>query len=214
MKAAARFDRWALACLTSAMLVTAMPQFAAAEEFTKTFVMHAAAKPVPEIKFEDGQGKMHNLADFADKAVVLNIWATWCVPCRKEMPALDQLQASLGGPHFAVVPISIDRGGIETVAKFYADIGIRNLPMYIDTSGKAIKELGAIGLPTTLVLDRNGEEVARVVGPAEWDTPEIAELLKPVIAKEGDPTKRAQRDSGSPGPLMRLVRWLNSFWLN
>ncbi len=97
MKAAARFDRWALACLTSAMLVTAMPQFAAAEEFTKTFVMHAAAKPVPEIKFEDGQGKMHNLADFADKAVVLNIWATWCVPCRKEMPALDQLQASLGG---------------------------------------------------------------------------------------------------------------------
>lgn len=214
MKAAARFDRLAIACLTVVMIVATQSQLAAAQDLSRSFVMHPTAKPVPEIKFEDGQGKMHSLADFADKAVVLNIWATWCVPCRKEMPALDRLQTSLGGPHFAVVPISIDRGGIETVAKFYADIGIRNLPVYIDTSGKATRELGAMGLPTTLVLDRNGEEVARVIGPAEWDAPEIAELLKPIIAKEGDLTERAGRDAGSPGPLMRLVRWLNSFWFN
>jgi len=116
--------------------------------------------------------------------VVLNLWATWCVPCRKEMPALDRLQTSLGGRNFAVVPLSIDHGGRETVAKFYAEIGIRELPIYTDTSGEALRALGAVGLPTTLVLDRAGEEIARIVGPAEWDAPEVVEFLKAVIAKQ------------------------------
>jgi len=116
--------------------------------------------------------------------VVLNLWAAWCVPCRKEMPALDRLQTSLGGRNFAVVPLSIDRGGRETLAKFYAEIGIRELPVYTDTSGEALRALGAVGLPTTLVLDRAGEEIARIVGPVEWDTPEVVESLKAMIAKQ------------------------------
>src|SRR5712692_10542931 len=213
MRSVARLNRLAAACLMGGLIIAAQPRHATAQELSKTFVMHAAAKPVPRIKFEDGQGQARSLADFEGKAVVLNLWATWCVPCRREMPALDRLQGSLGGSEFAVVPVSVDRG-IEVVAKFYSDIGIRNLPMYVDTSGKAIRELGAMGLPTTLVLDRDGKEVARIVGPAEWDAPEVAELLKPVIAKPSDPIKRARHDADPPGPLARVFRWLNLFLVN
>ena len=140
----------------------------------RNFVAYAAAKPVAALDFKDGDGQVRSLADFNGKVVVLNLWAAWCVPCRKEMPALDRLQTSLGGRNFAVVPLSIDRGGRETVAKFYAEIGIRELPVYIDTSGEALPALGAVGLPTTLVLDRAGEEIARIVGPAEWDAPKLS----------------------------------------
>ena len=213
MRSVARLNRLAAACLMGGLIIAAQPRHATAQELSKTFVMHAAAKPVPRIKFEDGQGQARSLADFEGKAVVLNLWATWCVPCRREMPALDRLQGSLGGSEFAVVPVSVDRG-IEVVAKFYSDIGIRNLPTYVDTSGKAIRELGAMGLPTTLVLDRDGEEVARIVGPADWDAPEVAELLKPVIAKPSDPIKRARHGTDSPGPLARVFRWLNLFLVN
>src|SRR5712692_4675042 len=131
MRSVARLNRSAAACLTGAMIVAAQSQLAAAQELLKNFVMHEVAKPVPRIKFEDGQGQARSLADFEGKAVVLNLWATWCVPCRREMPALDRLQGSLGGSEFAVVPVSVDRG-IEVVAKFYSDIGIRNLPTYVD----------------------------------------------------------------------------------
>jgi thiol-disulfide isomerase/thioredoxin len=150
----------------------------------RNFVAYAAAKPVAALDFKDGDGQVRSLADFNGKVVVLNLWATWCVPCRKEMPALDRLQASLGGPDFAVVPLSIDRSGRETVAKFYSDIGVRELPIYTDTSGEALHAVGAVGLPTTLVLDRAGEEIARIIGPAEWDAPKVVEFLKAMIAKQ------------------------------
>jgi thiol-disulfide isomerase/thioredoxin len=157
---------------------------AAAQEPPKNFILLDQPRAVAAINFGDGQGRARSLADFKGKVVLLNIWATWCVPCRKEMPALDRLQTSLGGRNFAVVPLSIDRGGRETVAKFYAEIGIRELPVYTDTSGEALRALGAVGLPTTLVLDRAGEEIARIVGPAEWDAPEVVEFLKAMIAKQ------------------------------
>jgi thiol-disulfide isomerase/thioredoxin len=150
----------------------------------RNFVAYGVAKPVAALDFKDGDGQVRSLADFTGKVVVLNLWAAWCVPCRKEMPALDRLQTSLGGRNFAVVPLSIDRGGRETVAKFYAEIGIRKLPVYTDTSGDALRALGAVGLPTTLVLDRAGQEIARIVGPAEWDAPEVVEFLKAIIAKQ------------------------------
>jgi thiol-disulfide isomerase/thioredoxin len=167
-----------VAALTPRLLSMALPP-----DPLRNFVAYAAAKPVAPLDFMDGDGQVRSLADFNGKVVVLNLWATWCVPCRKEMPALDRLQASLGGPDFEVVPVSIDRGGRETVAAFYAQKGIRELPIYNDTSGEALHALGAIGLPTTVVLDRAGEEIARIVGPAEWDAPEVAELLKTMIVK-------------------------------
>jgi thiol-disulfide isomerase/thioredoxin len=209
-------------CLAGVMIAAVTSDIAAAPESLKNFFVHEAPKPLPTIFFQDDQGKTGSLADLKGRVVVLNLWATWCVPCRKEMPSLDRLQESLGGSDFAVAPVSIDRGGIVTVAKFYAEIGIHALPMYFDTSGQSLRELGAVGLPTTLILDRAGEEIARVIGPAEWDTPEVAEFLKPIIANESNPIMRARRgnDSGevaqadAPGPFRRVVQWLKGLLVN
>ncbi len=114
------------------------------------------------------------------KVVLLNIWATWCTPCRKEMPTLDRLQTALGGTDFEVVALSIDRR-MDAVRKFFAEIGIQKLAMYLDSSAKATRQLGAVGLPTTLLIDREGREIARLIGPAEWDSPDIAAFIGCVI---------------------------------
>jgi len=145
---------------------------------SRSFVMHEAPRPLPEIKFEDGNGDALTLADLRGKTVLLNIWATWCVPCREEMPTLDALEAELGGPGFEVVPLSVDRAGPEVVRKFYAEIGIEHLGLYIDASMRASFDLQAPGLPTTLLIDSEGRELGRLVGPAEWDTPEMIAFLK------------------------------------
>jgi|TARA_B100000378_G_C18037960_1_gene409632 thiol-disulfide isomerase/thioredoxin len=142
------------------------------------FVMHETPRPLPVVTFEDGAGQALTLASFKGKTVLLNIWATWCVPCREEMPTLDALQAKLGGPGFEVVPLSVDRAGPEVVRKFYAEIGIRNLGLYIDASMRASFDLAAVGLPTTLLIDGEGRELGRLVGPAEWDAPEMIDFLR------------------------------------
>ncbi len=172
----------AAAGFAAALVIAAAWHVAAAQEATKNFVVHEAPKEIRAISFQDDRGQTRGLADFKGKVVLLNIWATWCVPCRGEMPAFDRLQVALGGPEFEVVPLSVDRGGIETIRKFYAEIGIRNLATYVDSSGKAMRELGLVGLPTTLLIDRTGREMARLIGPAEWDSPKIAEFLRCVIS--------------------------------
>jgi thiol-disulfide isomerase/thioredoxin len=160
------------ACLTVAALL------AVAQEAPKNFVMHETPKALPTVNFEDDKGVARNLAEFRGKFVLLNVWATWCAPCRREMPALDRLQTELGAADFAVVALSIDRGGIEPVRKFYADVGLQNLPLYIDSSSRAPRELNAIGVPTTLLIDREGRELGRLAGPAEWDAPEMVRFLE------------------------------------
>lgn len=191
--------------------------FAVAQETTKTFVLHQTPKTVAAINFEDDSGQKRSLADFKGKVVLLNIWATWCVPCRLEMPALDRLQAAIDGDDFKVIPLSIDRGGIDIVSKFYSKTGVSHLSKYIDTSGKAVRTLGAVGVPTTLIIDRAGNEIARVVGPAEWDSPEIIEILKSVMAKASDPNKRAGGNepiqverNDAPSPFTWSVQWLKA----
>ncbi|MAU22041.1 MAG: redoxin [Martelella sp.] len=150
----------------------------AATTLPRSFVMHETPRPLPVITFEDGAGQALTLASFKGRTVLLNIWATWCVPCREEMPTLDALQAELGGPGFEVVPLSVDRAGPEVVRKFYAEIGIPNLGLYIDASMQASFDLAAVGLPTTLLIDAEGRELGRLVGPAEWDAPEMIAFLK------------------------------------
>ena len=156
----------------------------ATAELPLSFILHKSPKPIASIEFEDDQGRPRNLAEFRGKIVLLNIWATWCVPCRLEMPSLDRLQQTLGGTDFEVLPLSIDRGGIAVVRKFYAEVGLRGLPIYIDTAGKATRKLGTIGVPATLLIDRAGRELGRVIGPAEWDEPDIVQFLKRVIAQK------------------------------
>jgi thiol-disulfide isomerase/thioredoxin len=148
-------------------------------------VMNETPKPLPEINFTDGTGHARTLAEFRGKVVLLNIWATWCGPCRKEMPTLDRLQAALGGPDFEVVPLSIDRKGLEAVDKFYAEIGIQHLARYLaPSSSEVFDKLSVFGLPATFLIDRQGRELARRDGPAEWDSPDMIAFFKTVIAKQ------------------------------
>jgi thiol-disulfide isomerase/thioredoxin len=136
------------------------------------------------------QGEAIGLADFRGKVVLLNIWATWCAPCRREMPTLERLQAELGGPDFEVVALSIDRKGISVVKEFYDELGLRELGMYVDTSAKASRELGALGVPTTLLIDREGNEIGRLLGPAEWDSPEMVDFIRGQIRQPSEASVR------------------------
>jgi thiol-disulfide isomerase/thioredoxin len=208
--------------LAAAMLVMTASSFAVARDPPKNFALHNAPRPVAAIHFDNGERQPQTLADFKGKVVLLNIWATWCVPCRKEMPALDRLQATLGGSSFEVIPVSIDRGGIETVRKFYTEIGVHNVRIYIDSSGKVLPALAVVGLPTTLLIDRAGREIGRIVGPAEWDAPEMVGFLTPIIE---EPDDAAQRDAGNgedaaatpqrdeAGGVLLALRWLKVLFL-
>lgn len=162
--------------------LVALAQVASATEPPANFAIHETPQPVPAISFQDKDGQPKTLADFAGRIVLLNIWATWCAPCRKEMPTLDRLQAELGGPDFEVVALSVDRKGPEAVRKFFNEIGIKHLALNIDTSSNAMFTLGAFGLPLTLLIDRQGREIGRVVGPAEWDSPEMMAFIRDRIA--------------------------------
>ncbi len=148
----------------------------AADAFAFTF--RDRPRALPALHFEDGAGHPLSLDDFRGRPVVLNIWATWCVPCRREMPALGRLQAEFDKSGLLVLPLSIDRRGAPAVRQFYRDLGLAGLGVYIDRSGAAAGDLGAIGLPTTLLIDRDGREIGRKIGPAEWDSAQIAALIR------------------------------------
>ena len=142
------------------------------------FAFRDRPRALPALHFEDGVGHPLSLDDFRGRPVVLNIWATWCVPCRREMPALGRLQAEFDKSGLLVLPLSIDRRGAPAVRQFYRDLGLAGLGVYIDRSGAAAGDLGAIGLPTTLLIDRDGREIGRKIGPAEWDSAQIAALIR------------------------------------
>lgn len=145
--------------------------------------LHDEPRPIPPIGFKDGDGRDYDLDDWRGRIVLLNIWATWCPPCRHEMPTLDRLQDQLGGERFEVVALSIDRAGVGVVRSFFEETGVRRLRLFIDETGDSVRELGAFGLPTTLLIGPRGNELARLVGPAEWDTPEMIAFLETVIAE-------------------------------
>lgn len=177
-------------------LATALPAFAvsiqpAGAQAPAGFAVHESPRPLPDIQFENGQGEAMTLADFRGKVVLLNIWATWCAPCRREMPTLERLQAQLGGPDFEVVALSLDRQGLPVVKEFYAELGLRELGMYVDASGKASRELSALGVPTTLLIDREGNELGRLAGPAEWDSPEMVSFIRGYLERQSGSAPRS-----------------------
>ncbi len=144
------------------------------------FLINPAPPVMPNVTFQDADGKDVALEAWRGKVVLLNLWATWCVPCRKEMPQLDKLKADLGGKDFDVIALSSDRGGLDKPRKFWTDTGITSLGLYAD-SHDAQHALSVIGLPTTLLIDRTGHEIGRLVGPAEWASPEAKALLQAAI---------------------------------
>jgi thiol-disulfide isomerase/thioredoxin len=178
------------------MLIMALSG-AQAQEPPPAFSMRTTPQPLPEIQFENGQGEAMSLADFKGSVVLLNIWATWCAPCRREMPTLDRLQATLGGPDFQVVALSIDRQGLPVVQEFYDDLGLETLGLYVDETGGAQRALSVLGIPTTLLLDREGDEIGRLLGPAEWDSPEMVAFLRDQLKRTAAADARGWSRSAS-----------------
>lgn len=152
-------------------------------------VMANPPKGMPELTFGDQDGRPLTLGDFQGKVVVLDYWATWCAPCRAEFPELDRLQERLAGQGLAVVPVSLDRGGRRSVDKFYDEMHVAHLGKYLDPANANVQALGLRGLPTTLIIDRQGREVARVEGGAAWEGPEIGQLLEALLMSPVAPSQ-------------------------
>lgn len=140
-------------------------------------------RPAPKLEFLDANEAKIGLENFRGKVVVMNLWATWCAPCREEMPSLDKLQARLGGPDMEVVAVSVDRAGLTKSKAFLDDIGAKSLALYADPSMKILRLLGVPGLPATIVFDREGRELGRLLGTAEWDGPGAVALIRAFMAK-------------------------------
>lgn len=141
-------------------------------------ILHARPRALPPLRFADGHGEPTSLAAFSGKVVLLNVWATWCPPCVAEMPTLDRLQAALGGSEFEVVALSIDSTGAAAVRPFFLRTGIKSLRLYADTFREALTGLAGAGIPLTLLVDRDGREIGRKQGPAEWDQPQMLQLIR------------------------------------
>ena len=163
-----------------ATLAAALPARQAGAQPPRKLV-EGEPKPLPAFVFTDAEGKEHGAADFAGQGLVVNLWATWCLPCIAEMPALDRAQALLAADGVRVLALSSDREGRAKVEAFYRDRGIRHLGLWLDPRGAAQRALGARALPTTVVIDRKGQERARMEGPAEWDKPELLTAVRRLV---------------------------------
>lgn len=155
--------------------------------------MHPTPHELPNLRFTDGQGAATSLAEFRGKLVLLNVWATWCPPCREEMPTLDRLQALLGGADFEVLALSIDTGGAAVAQAFLRRWEIRHLRAYSDAFGDVSPSLGAGGIPLTLLIDREGREIGRQRGPAAWDHPRFVQTLRDLLARAAPSAGAGQR---------------------
>ncbi len=146
-----------------------------------------ASSPVVDVNFLDGEGTPKKLSGFRGKIVLLNLWATWCVPCRAEMPALNALQEKLGGPDFEVVAVNIDTRDLAKPREWLKTASVDKLAYYADPSGKIFQELRkagkAFGMPTTLLVDRQGCELAVLAGPAEWSSEDALALIRAALEK-------------------------------
>jgi thiol-disulfide isomerase/thioredoxin len=147
-------------------------------------VFHETPKDRVEVPFTDGDGAEVSFKDFAGDIVFVNFWATWCPPCLKEMPSIDRLAAEMGG-EMAVVAISTDRGDIGKPRRWMAENGIETLALYHDNGLRTARAAAILGQPTTLILDREGREIARFQGDTEWDSPEALALLRAIVAETG-----------------------------
>jgi thiol-disulfide isomerase/thioredoxin len=148
----------------------------------RSFKILEEPRSLENIRFVNEDWKAVSMADFRGKVILLNVWATWCAPCRAEMPTLDKLQAMLGGPDFEVVALSIDEGGIPVVKRFYEELGLKSLRIYVDPTVSATSGLKILGVPTTLLINRDGKEIGRYAGPAEWHSQATVDLIRRQLA--------------------------------
>jgi thiol-disulfide isomerase/thioredoxin len=147
------------------------------------FLVKADRPAVPDLAFKDSSGAEIKLSKWQGRLVLLNLWATWCAPCRKEMPFLDALQKQLGSKDFEVVALSVDRKGLDASSAFLKETEANSLGLYVDETTKSLDDLQALGLPVTVLIDRKGREIGRLLGPAEWNSAEAIALMKAAIAE-------------------------------
>jgi thiol-disulfide isomerase/thioredoxin len=173
------------ACQATVETARRMAPFARGE----VAAMSAASRPIrlPDVTFRDGNGAGRSLSEWRGRTVLFNLWATWCVPCRKEMPALDALQGKLGGANFEVVAINIDTRDTDKPKDWLKNVGVNTLTYYADNSARVFQDLKAIGkafgMPTTLIIDTNGCELATLAGPAEWASDDALKLVTAALKK-------------------------------
>ncbi|MFT4793667.1 MAG: thiol-disulfide isomerase/thioredoxin [Paracoccaceae bacterium] len=149
---------------------------------TSKLAFHSTARDTPDTGFLAEDGSPASLADFKGSVTVVNLWATWCPPCRKEMPSLDRLHAAVAGDGIRVIAVNVERKGLVKARSFYDKIGITHLAVHADQDNAMAPRLGIIGYPVTLILDPDGREIARMQGDAEWDSPETQKLLRAIVA--------------------------------
>jgi thiol-disulfide isomerase/thioredoxin len=148
------------------------------------FVPSSQPFTAPAISLADTNGHSVELSELRGKLVLVNLWATWCEPCLREMPSLERLQSRLG-ERIAVLAVSEDRGGNKTVEPFIAKLGLKSVKIYIDPKSEVGHAFGARGLPTSFLIDREGKVLGRVEGAAEWDSPKILGVLEPLLSGDG-----------------------------
>jgi thiol-disulfide isomerase/thioredoxin len=151
--------------------------------------MASAPLRLPDLAFEDADGKPRKLSDWRGRTVLVNLWATWCVPCRREMPALDSLQTKLGGPNFEVVAVNIDTRDPEKPKNFLKDANLTRLDFFSDPKAKVFQDLKAVGralgMPTSVLVDGQGCEIATIAGPAEWGSDDAVKLITAAVKPTG-----------------------------
>lgn len=148
-----------------------------------------ATRPLPAFTFQDADGAEKSLADFPGQGLVINLWATWCPPCVAEMPALERLARILAAERIAVLPLSSDRGGRAVVQAFYQRVGLTGLGIWLDPRGAAARAMGVRGLPTTVIVDRQGQERARLEGDAAWDTAPFVAAIRRLVGPAAAPAE-------------------------
>ena len=148
----------------------------------KKLVFHAEPVGVPESEFTDAEGSEHRLADWRGKYVLVNFWATWCAPCRKELPALDALNRDFGPDGFEVLTIATGRNPVPAIKRLFGEVGVEGLPILLDPNQTLSREMGVFGLPVSVILDPEGREIARLSGDAEWSGDSARAIVSALLA--------------------------------
>ncbi len=175
--------KW-LVVLYTALMLGANPAAAEVKALLdgdmKKLMLWDAPVTLPEAVLLDAEDGTHALAEYKGKWVVLNFWATWCAPCRKEMPSLERLQTAM--PEIAVVPVATGRNAVEGIGRFFDEAGVKTLPVLRDPKSELARAMGIMGLPVTVILNPEGQEVARLIGDAEWDSESAKAVLGALAA--------------------------------
>ncbi len=167
--------------LTANAALADMSQLEALREGSMKKLLFSEPATVSEVSFTHADGGEFTLDGFQGKYVLVNFWATWCAPCRKEMPMLSELQTEFGGEDFEVVTIATGRNDLAGIKRFLDEIDVDNLPLYLDPKQKLARDMAVLGLPITLILDREGREIARMRGDAEWNSDSAKAIISTLI---------------------------------